>query len=161
MLIFVAKEALLYNNWYTNVQICSFTSVRDIVFIQLVGNDLLNYTANIVTNNIIAFANYLHYGLHVKIIIIGELVPRYPGPRVDYNYNCRVIETNICLKEKLNADNPINHIILWRHRGFWQNFSHLGADGVHLNHQCMLKYYRSVRSSILHAFHLVISILIT
>lgn len=83
MLLFATTEALFYHNWYTNVQICSFTSAPDIVFIQLGGNDLSNSTANIVANNIIGFANYLHYGLHVKLIIIGKLIPRYPGPRVD------------------------------------------------------------------------------
>lgn len=110
---------------YQRPDLYSFTSAPDIVFIQLGANDLSNSTANIVANNIIAFANNLHYGLHVKLIIIGELIPRYPGPRVDSNYNCRVIQTNICLKEKLDAEIS-NHIILWRHHGFWQAFSHLG-----------------------------------
>jgi hypothetical protein len=40
---------------------------------------------------------------------------------------------------------------MWRHRGFWTDFSHLDSDGVHLNDDGMKKYFRSIRSAIIHA----------
>ena len=129
------------------------------MYLQLGGNGRSNSPVNEVVNNITAFSNYLHYGLGVKLVIIGELLHRAEGPRVDGYFNQRVIYKNTCLQTTIFTK-TLDHIIFWHHRGFWKDCSHLGWDCVHLNHHGMPKFSRSVRSAILHASHSVISILI-
>ena len=97
-----------------------------------------------VPSDIISFANYLHYGLHVRIVIIGELLHRDPA-RVGIHYNCKVVQTNVAIKQLISSDSN-NNIIFWKPRGFWADLhvSFLSNDGVHLNHAGMLKYFKSV-----------------
>ena len=104
-----------------------------------------------VASDIISFANGLHYGLHVCIVIIGALLHR-DSDRVGIHYNCKVVQTNVPLKQLISSENNKN-IIFWRHRGLWADISFLSNDGVDLNHGGMLKYFKSVRSAVLHARH--------
>lgn len=122
-----------------------------IVYLQLGGNDLSNreLSARQVANEIYSFACFLHFGLEIPFVIIGELLFRdrkCDGP----DYNSRVVETNCALLDMTRSDGNPN-IIFWRHHGFWQDLSHLCWDRVHLNHLGMLKYFRSVRSAVMHA----------
>lgn len=121
----------------------------DIVYLQIGGNDLSHSSSETVANEIYSFANFLHFGLHIPFVIIGELLLRDPN-KVGIKYNDKVIATNISLLQKVQMDNLPN-IIFWRHHGFWQDDSFLNRDWVHLNRQGMWKYFRSVRSSVLHA----------
>ena len=86
-----------------------------------------------------------------RIVIIGELLHRDPV-RVGIHYNCKVVQTNVAIKQLISSDNN-NNIIFWRHRGFWADLSFLSNDGVHLNDGGMLKYFKSVSSAVLHARH--------
>ena len=120
--------------------LCNFAYTQpDIVYLQIGGNDM------------ISFANYLYYGLHVRIVIIGELLHR-DSARVGILYNCKVVLTNVAIKQLISSDNN-NNIIFWRHRGFWEDLSFLSNDMVHLNHGGILKYFKSVRSAVLHVRH--------
>ena len=125
----------------------------DIVYLQIGGNDISasNSSPVRVASDITSFANYLHYGLHVRIVINGELLHRDPA-RVGIHYNCKVVQTNVAIQQLISSENNKN-IIFWRHRGFWADISFLSNDGVHLNHGGMLKYFKSVRSAVLHASH--------
>ena len=100
-------------------------------------------------NEIYSFANFLHFGLHIPIVIIGELLFRDPN-KVGSDYNDKVVATNVSIHQKIQMDSLPN-IIFWRHHGFWEDYSCLGRDGVHLNNNGMKKYFRSIRSSVLHA----------
>jgi hypothetical protein len=80
-----------------------------------------------VASDMISFSNYLHYGLHVRIVIIVELLHRDPA-LVGIHYNCKVVQTNVAIKQLISSDNN-NNIIFWRHRGFWADLSFLSNDG--------------------------------
>jgi hypothetical protein len=49
-----------------------------------------------VANEIFSFAQFLHYGLHINIVVIGELLWRDPM-RVHTEYNKNVTDTNSAL----------------------------------------------------------------
>ena len=63
-------------------------------------------------------------------------------------YNPKVVVTHVLIRQKLTTGNKDN-IFMWRHRGFWTDFSHLDRDGV--DDDGMKKYFRSIRSAIKHA----------
>lgn len=50
----------------------------NIVYLQIGGNDISdkNNTDLSVANEIFSFAHFLHYGLHINIVVIGELLWR-------------------------------------------------------------------------------------
>lgn len=123
----------------------------DIVYLQIGGNDLSNTmtSSESVANEIYSFANFLHFGLHIPVVIIGELLFRNPS-KVGKDYNDKVVATNMSILQKIQMDNLPN-LKFWRHHGFWEDYSFLCRDGVHLNHYGMRKYFRSIRSSVLHA----------
>jgi len=127
----------------------------DIVYLQIGGNYISAWDSSPVrvASDIISFANYIHYGLHVRIVIVGELLHRDPA-RIGIHYNCKVVQTNVAIQQLISSENN-NNIIFWRHRGFWADLSFLSNDGVHLNHGGMLKYFKSVKSAVLHASHCI------
>ena len=127
----------------------------NIVHLQIGGNDLSdkNTTTLSVANEIFSFAHFLHYGLHINIVVIGELLWRDPM-RVHSEYNKNVTDTNSALYNMIQTDG-IPNIIFWRHHGFWKDFSHICHDGVHLNDVGMKKYFRSIRNAVLHASNIL------
>jgi hypothetical protein len=66
---------------------------------------------------------FVHYGLHINIVVIGELLWRDPM-RVHTEYNKNVTDTNSALYNIIQTDG-IPNIIFWRHRGFWKDFPYL------------------------------------
>lgn len=129
----------------------TFGKTPDIVYIQVGGNDLASHLdAEHVATAVFSFANFLHHGLNIQFVIIGQLLRRRPD-KVPINYNDKVFFTNMML-DKLCVDNDSQHIIFWKHRGFWSELNYLDeVDGVHLNMEGLRKYFRSVRSAVLHA----------
>ena len=134
-------------------ELISFPSSKDICFLQIGSNVLCDRTKWIgeIGTTIFSFANFLFSCGKTKKIIIGQILRR--SSRVtDPLYNERVILLNIRLQSLCNdADN----IHFWHHRGFWDSFSFLAADGVHLQHPSvdarpMTKYLQSLKSAILH-----------
>ena len=132
-------------------QLCTFSCHPHIIFIQIGGNDAANRRTNAsqVAQDMFAFAMYLHYGLNVNHVIIGQLLCR--SELVTYaGYNDKVVQVNTLLQEKIKEHNE-KAISFWHHRGFWDNLNYLCFDGVHLNHFGMRKYFKSIRSAVLHA----------
>jgi hypothetical protein len=72
----------------------------------------------------------MHYGLHINIVVIGELLWRDPM-RVHSEYNKKVTDTNSALYNMIQTD-AIPNIIFWRHRGFWKDFSKFYLKSVHI-----------------------------
>ena len=110
--------------------LCNFAYTQpDIVYLQIGGNDISTWDSSPVSvaSDMISFSNYLHYGLHVRIVIIVELLHRDPA-LVGIHYNCKVVQTNVAIKQLISSDNN-NNIIFWRHRGFWADLSFLSNDG--------------------------------
>ncbi|CAC5413818.1 unnamed protein product [Mytilus coruscus] len=73
-------------------QLCTFSYHLHIVFLQIGGNDAANRRTNAyqIAQDIFAFAMYLHYGLNVNHVIIGQLL--YRSESVTYGgYNDKVI----------------------------------------------------------------------
>jgi hypothetical protein len=130
---------------------------RSIVYLQLGGNDLSSSSGVDVAKEVFSFANFLHHGLHCKVVIIGQLLWRDPSKshRVDQDYNNRVVAANTTLLNYCNNMEACPNVIFWRHHGFWQDLSFICDDGVHLNDDGMEKYFRSVRSAVLHAQRLL------
>jgi hypothetical protein len=110
-----------------------------------------------VAKEVFSFANFLHHSLHCKVVIIGQLLWRDPSKshRVDQDYNNRVVAANTTLLNYCNNMEACPNVIFWRHHGFWQDLSFICDDGVHLNDDGMEKYFRSVRSAVLHAQRLL------
>jgi hypothetical protein len=71
---------------------------------------------------------------------------------IDRNKCLWVTQMNVAIKQLISSDSN-NNIIFWRYRGFWADLSFLSNDGIHLNHGGILKYFKSVRSAVLHARH--------
>lgn len=124
-----------------------------IVYLQIGGNDLSARDPEEVVRDLLSFASYLHEGVGTPLIIVGQLLLRSPNV-VGQRYNDKVITCNKLLNEQLVLNN-IPGIIFWKHRGFWNSLHHISHDGVHLNQEGLWKYYRSVRSAILHAYNLL------
>ncbi|XP_061173635.1 uncharacterized protein LOC133182807 [Saccostrea echinata] len=133
------------------------TGHPDIHFIQIGGNDIGYLSNEKIVINILSFSEYLTQGLDSKRVIIGQLLRRDPSVSVA-GYNDSVVEINSLLTQKTQAH---ERIFFWRHRGFWQNLSHLARDGVHLDNpplkhlkhgdppSPMHKYWRSVRNAVI------------
>ena len=72
----------------------------DIVYLQIGWNDLSNTTSSkSVANEIYSFANFLHFGFHIPIVIIGELLFRNPS-KVRRDYNDKAVATNVSILQK-------------------------------------------------------------
>jgi hypothetical protein len=91
----------------------NFTHISpNIVDLQIGENYLSdkNITALSVANEIFSFAHFLHYGLHMNIVVIGELLWRDPM-RVHSEYNKNVTDTNISALYNMIQTDGIPNII--------------------------------------------------
>ncbi|XP_048731736.2 uncharacterized protein LOC125648780 [Ostrea edulis] len=145
-----SRELLDFHNIHTKDGIC---------YIQIGGNDLADpqITPHDVVRQIISLAYCLLFINNFSYVIIGQLLRRHPS-KVGSLYNTKVIDTNKLLHDQCRSSN--SNIIFWHHRGFWDpDMKYLACDGVHLkdsnhDHRFMNKYLQSVKSAVLHAFHL-------
>lgn len=134
----------------------SLSTTPHMCFIQIGENDLLRCDVNKLTTDILSFASYLHEGVGIPIVIVGQLLRRQPWAS-SRDFNVKIVEANLLLKAQCSKHEGI---YFWHHRGFWSDLNFLCHDGVHL--QCprssvhvvtsspMHKYWRSIRSAILH-----------
>ena len=150
---FYARGGLTIDRLTNSPELISFPSSKDICFLQIGSTDLFDRTKSIgeISTAIISFANFLIFWGKTKKLIIGQILRR--SPRVIYPlYNDIVFLLNMRLQSLCNdADN----IHFWHHTGFWDSFSFLAADDVHLQHPSMdarpmMKYLQSLKSAILH-----------
>lgn len=134
-----------------DASILRFDSTPEICFLQLGENDVkVNSVPLKIATDLVAIANFLHDGVGVKLVLIGQLLRRLPYASCN-NFNLKVVEINRCL-QAMTAH--IDGVEFWSHRGFWSDLSYIGPDGVHLlctpsNSQPMRKFMRSIRNAIL------------
>lgn len=138
----------------------SFDVTPDICFIQIGENDVLSFSVEVIVRDILALASYIHSGLGVTRVIIGQLLRRQPWASSLY-FNERIIAINVRLQAQISSREGIH---FWPHRGFWQNLDFLCDDGVHL--RCppaspyvvtsspMHRFWRNIRSAILQHRHI-------
>lgn len=134
----------------------NFSSVPHMCFIQIGENDISRYDCTTLARDILSLAVYLHEGLGISIVIIGQLLRRQPWASTR-DFNRKIVVTNQLLKKKCSSQEGI---YFWHHRGFWSDLEFLCRDGVHLRSphpsvhvvtsSPMHKYWRSIRSAILH-----------
>ncbi|KAK3096635.1 hypothetical protein FSP39_001927 [Pinctada imbricata] len=147
-----SKDGLTIDKLSTLVQFEQ--TVPDICYLQVGSNDVGKISKDRIVDSIIAFAEYLLFGVGIRRVIIGQLLRRDPKL---VKYNEMVIAVNVKLEEKVKTKNE--NIVFWKHRGFWKDYSHLGRDGVHLKNpkhkgklgssSPMHKYWRSIRNSLI------------
>jgi hypothetical protein len=138
-------------------RILNFCQKPDACFLQIGGNDIGQLSNSRIVSHIMAIASYLVIGVGVTKVIIGQLLRRRPDV-VCPSYNDCVIDINLQLEEIIRTQEH-NHVVFWKHRGFWRDMSHLGRDGVHLHNPThtspgdppspMFKYWRSIRNAVI------------
>ena len=134
----------------------SFTNVPDMCFIQIGENDIGRFDCSRLSRDILSLAAFIHEGVGISCVIIGQLLRRQPWAS-SRDFNRKVVTINQLLKDGCSS---LDGVHFWRHRGFWADFNFLCRDGVHLrcprpsvhvvSSSPMHRYWRSVRSAILH-----------
>lgn len=124
------------------------TPPPNVCFIQMGGNDLCKRPPGKVVTDILSYAKFLHDGVGIRHVIVGQLLQRQPWATRP-GYNDDVVTVNTTLKKETAS---LESIHFWSHRGFWSDLSYLGRDGVHIdgNSRHMKKYLHSIRIAVLH-----------
>lgn len=136
----------------------NFEVLPHICFMQIGENDILLSSPNNIARDILSLASYIHLGVGVQIVLIGQLFRRRPWASSN-DFNDRVIHINKLL---MNECKKLDNIHFWHHRGFWKSLDFLSKDGVHLRTHSehhvvtsspMHRFWRSIRSAVLHYRH--------
>lgn len=83
-------ERLIHERSYL---LCFLHTSPKIIYLQIGGNDLSSTSGDIAANEVYSFASFLHYGIHIPIVVIGQLLWRDPSS-ANQNYNDKVNEVN-------------------------------------------------------------------
>jgi hypothetical protein len=153
-----ARGGLRISNIARSRDFLTFDVLPHMCFLQIGENDIRLCSDEVIVRDILSLASYLHSGLGIRTVIIGQLLRRQPWASSS-DFNDRIIAINIELRERTSSMDGIH---FWPHRGFWRDLSFLCHDGVHL--QCpsslhvvtsspMHRFWRSVRSAILQHRH--------
>ncbi|XP_062594564.1 uncharacterized protein LOC134255982 [Saccostrea cucullata] len=138
----------------------TFDMLPHVCFMQIGENDILLHTNEMIVRDILSLASYLHSGIGIQTVIVGQLLRRQPWASSP-DFNERIIAINVMLREQCSN---ISGVHFWPHRGFWTDLTFLCQDGVHL--RCpsqsshvvttspMHRFWRSVRSAILQHRHI-------
>lgn len=97
----------------------------NVCFVQMGGNDLCKRPPGKVITDILSYAKFLHDGVWVQHVIVGQLLRRQPWS-TKRGYNDDVVT----LKEEMAS---LENIHFCLHRCFWSDLSYLGRDVVHIN----------------------------
>ena len=131
----------------------SFDIRPDLCFLQIGENDIFSSDEQSIARNILSLASYLHEGMGISYVIIGQLFCRQPWASSS-DFNSRIVRVNNLLKEGSAA---LPGVLFWHYRGFWNSMNFLCPDGVHLQSpggvvvsSPMHKFWRSIRSAVLH-----------
>ena len=123
-----------------------------VVVIQIEGNDIADWTDHeTLANHVVSAAEYIHLGLGVDQVVISQLFFRDFSLVPDYNNI--VHRVNFAISRKI-AHYEGNHVVLWRHSGFWALEARtliMLPDGVHFNDIGNEKYYKSLKSCLVQA----------
>lgn len=150
---FHARGGLQIPHLVNSREFLSLDILPDLCYIQIEENDFLNRDDQFIARSILSLASHLHEGIGISLVIIGQLFGREPWAS-STEFNQRIVRVNNLLKEGSAA---LLGVHIWHHRGFWSNLDYLCNDGVHL--RCpggvvvsspMHKYWRSIRSALLH-----------
>ena len=76
----------------------SFDIRPDLCFLQIGENDILSGDEQSIARNILSLASYLHEGMGISHVIIGQLFRRQPWASSS-DFNSRVVRVNNLLKE--------------------------------------------------------------
>ena len=125
--------------------------------IQIGENDIGRFDCSRLFLDILSSAAYMHEGLGLYCVIIGQLLRRHPWALSRASSSRKGVTINQLEKDGCSS---LDGVHFWRHRGFWADFNFLCRDGVHLrcprpsvhvvSSSPMHRYWRSVRSAILH-----------
>lgn len=131
----------------------NFDVLTQICFLQIGEKDVLLSSPSKIARDILSLASYIHLGVGVQTVIIGQLFRRKPWASSN-DFNDRVVINKILMSECKKLEN----VYFWHHRRFWKHLDFLCRDGVHLRTQSkhhvvaspMHRFWRSVRSAVLH-----------
>ena len=150
---FFARGGLRISHIVNSRNFLSFDIRPDVCFLQIGENDICSGDEHFIARNILSLASYLHEGIGISLVIIGQLFRRQPWAS-SADFNNKIVRVNNLLKA---ASDTLPGVHFWHHRGFWSNMDFLSQDGVHL--KCpegvvvsspMHKFWRSIRSAVLH-----------
>ena len=154
--VFVRARGGLRLSQLASSNFLNLTSIPHICFIQIGENDIAQSNSTSVARDLLSLAEYLHEGVGIPVVIVGQLLRRQPWASTR-NFNEEIVATNLLLKEGCAG---LQGVHFWHHRGFWSDLSFLCRDGVHLrcpppsvhvvSSSPMHRYGRSIRSAILH-----------
>lgn len=145
------KGVLCLKHLHHDATIVQSQQAPDICFLQIDENDIVNGSvASKIAKDIVSLASYLHEGIGVRRVIIGQLLCRRPYAACS-DFNGTVSKINRVLREMTSG---LKGIVFWPHLGFGNSLSYLGPDGVHIqctssNDQPMRKFLHSNRNAII------------
>ena len=76
----------------------SFDIRPDLCFLQIGENDILSGDEQSIARNILSLASYLHEGMGISHVIIGQLFHRQPWASSS-DFNSRIVRVNNLIKE--------------------------------------------------------------
>lgn len=128
----------------------------DIVFIDVGTNDLdscLQHPKPL-ANQVLSSCTYLVKSHSVKHVVILHVLPRtykgkYPCNNPLFNHQANEYNQAIMAGIKTSTPHGQRRIHFWCHKGLSHNPTQYIEDGVHLNNQGMIKYYKSLRRAII------------
>lgn len=145
------KGVLCLKHLHHDATIVQSKQAPDICFLQIDENDIVNGSvATKIAKDIVSLASYLHEGIGVRRVIIGQLLCRRPYAACS-DFNGTGSKINRVLREMTSG---LKGIVFWPHLGFGNSLSYLGPDGVHIqctssNDQPMRKFLHSNRNAII------------
>lgn len=97
-----ARGGLRISRLARDRDLLSFDVSPDICFIQIGENDVLSFSVEVIVRDILALASYIHYGLGVTRVIIGQLLRSQPWASSLY-FNERIIVINVRLQALISS----------------------------------------------------------
>ena len=121
---------------------------RDIIFIDIGGNDISSADPVEVGDRVLAYENYLTIMADVRKVVISQMYFRDPSKTVvcqEFNYKVFLYNKYMHAVTK-----SFDNIDFWSHCGVWSGWQqYLLKDGVHFNQEGNRKYYNSVRGAVI------------
>ena len=96
--IFCARGGLRISQLVQSSDFLSFDIRPDLCFLQIGENDILSGDEQSIARNILSLASYLHEGMGISHVIIGQLFHRQPWASSS-DFNSRIVRVNNLIKE--------------------------------------------------------------
>ena len=114
---FFARGGLRISHIVNSRNFLSFDIRPDVCFLQIGENDICSGDEHFIARNILSLASYLHEGIGISLVIIGQLFRRQPWAS-SADFNNKIVRVNNFLKA---ASDTLPGVHFWHHRGFWSN----------------------------------------